>query len=134
MKLIFDTNVLLDVILRREPFVQAAKSALASCIKGPNRGIVLASVVPDIFYIAQREGKDLHPLYLVIEEFFELLRVCEVKPIDIMIAMDKRELDFEDCLLAVCAERIGCDAIVTRNAKDFQHANVPVISPEELDV
>jgi len=127
----FDTNVLLDMLLRREPFYRAAKTIITDCAKGNHRGVILASNITDIFYIAQREGAKLHPLYLAMEELFELLLICEVKPADIMRAMDRKELDFEDCLLAVCAKRTGCDAIVTRNAQDFENAGIKVISPEE---
>ena len=51
---------------------------------------------------------------------------------DVLMAYQKRAVDFEDCLLALCAENINCDYIITRNKADFDEFNIPTLEPAEL--
>lgn len=51
---------------------------------------------------------------------------------DILIAFQKKAKDFEDCLAATCAKSIHCDYIVTRNKKDFESLDIPVLAPTEI--
>ena len=57
MRALIDTNVVLDVLLRREPFVQDAAKVLKTVGRGAEE-YVSASAVTDIYYIARRELKD----------------------------------------------------------------------------
>lgn len=132
MDIMIDTNVMLDVLLKREPFVKQAKDILLSCMKGEHKGYITTASVTDLFYIAGRQMEDLHILYLLLDDLFETIRLCSVNNGDVMAAMDQRGLDFEDCLVAVCARRAGCEAIITRNIKDFQNAPVRAITPEDF--
>lgn len=132
MKVMIDTNVILDCMLDRKPFSDAAETALEECTRGSHTGCILASTITDIFYIAGKAMNDLHEIYLLIDDLLEQFLLVGVSRKDLMTAMDRRELDFEDCLLSVCAENAGCDAIVTRNVKDFCDSNVRAITPEEF--
>lgn len=51
---------------------------------------------------------------------------------DVLPAYLQRVSDFEDCLLAICTKANQCDAIVTRNKKDFLSFWITLLSPEEL--
>lgn len=131
MKVMIDTNVILDCMLDRKPFSDDAERVLEQCARGEHMGCILASAITDIFYIAGKALNDLHEIYLLMDDFLEQFLLVGVSRQDIMTALDKRELDFEDCLLAVCAESAGCDAIVTRNTGDFVHSAIPVMTPKE---
>ena len=65
-------------------------------------------------------------LFLIYDEAIKRLTRAEIS-LD-----DKNYADFEDCLLAVCAKANRCDAIVTRNKKDFAGFDIPLLAPEEL--
>ena len=132
MKIMIDTNVILDFMLDRKPFSDHAEVVLEQCARGVHTGCILASTMTDIFYIAGKSMKELHELYLTMDDLMEQFLMVGVSRRDLMTALDRREQDFEDCLLAVCAESAGCDAIVTRNVKDFGDFEIPAMTPEEF--
>ena len=132
MAIMIDTNILLDVLLKREPFVKEAKEILEACARKEVEGVFTTSAVTDIFYIEGKEMDDIHILYLLMEDLFGIVRLYNVRKGDIMAALDQKEQDFEDCLLSVCAQRAGCDRIVTRNTKDFQRSFVKAVEPKEF--
>lgn len=130
MDIMIDTNVIIDYLLDRRPFSDEAEEILGCCMRREIRGYILASCVTDIFYIAGKRVDDIHILYLLMDDLFEYLKILDVSKGNIMAALDQKELDFEDCLLSVCAQRAGCDRIVTRNTKDFQRSPVKAVEPE----
>lgn len=132
MDIMIDTNVIIDYLLDRRPFSDEAEEILACCMRREIRGYVLASCVTDIFYIAGKRVDDIHILYLLMDDLFEYLKVLDVSRGNIMAALGQKEQDFEDCLLSVCAQRAGCDRIVTRNTKDFQRSFVKAVEPKEF--
>lgn len=132
MKIMIDTNVVLDCMLDRKPFSEDAEMVLEQCVRGKHNGCILSSTVTDIFYIARKTMRNLHNIYLLMDDLMEDMLLIGVQNGDIMDALDRRESDFEDCLMSVCAERAGCDYIVTRNTKDFKNSKVPAITPREF--
>lgn len=132
MKIMIDTNVILDCLLDRKPFSDYAEEVLELCMRGKHEGCILASAITDIFYIAGRSMNDLHQLYLLMDDLMEELLLVGVRRKDLMEALSRRASDFEDCLMSVCAEAAGCDIIVTGNIKDFKESPVAAITPEEF--
>ena len=132
MKLMIDTNVILDCMLDRRPFSEEAEMVLEQCARGEHRGCILSSTVTDIFYIASKSMSDIHQIYLLMDNLMEEILLIGVRNGDVMDALDRKELDFEDCLMSVCAEKANCDYIVTRNTKDFKNSKVPAITPREF--
>mgnify|MGYP001048164763 CR=1 FL=1 len=131
MRILFDTNVLLDVLLKREPWVTQSSSAWQASDEGKIIGHVTACVIPDIFYIARR--------LTTVETARTAVRICleafEVCPVDLQ-ALEQAEAlsgsDFEDNLQIACATQAGLDAILTRDKRGFQAAPMPVLTPAEL--
>lgn len=62
----------------------------------------------------------------------EIVKVCSVTNNDVLTAYQRKAKDFEDCLVATCAKSIRCDCIVTRNKKDFEAFDIPLLTPSEL--
>ena len=62
----------------------------------------------------------------------EIVKVCSVTNNDVLTAYQRKAKDFEDCLVATCAKSICCDCIVTRNKKDFEEFDIPLLTPSEL--
>ena len=122
MRLMIDTNIFLDVLIRREPFYKNSKSVLDLCERRAVLGFLSASSVTDIFYLIRRQ---LHSI-------FNIAKVLTVTNEDVLSAYAQRAADFEDCLLATCAKSNRCDAIVTRNKKDFLSFGITLLLPEEL--
>lgn len=130
MRVLLDTNVVLDVLLQREPWVKESKAIWQASDEGRIIAYILASALTDIFYIARRlagREKAREAVHTCLEAF-------EILPVDRQ-ALEAAEAlsgnDFEDNLQMACAGIAGLDAIVTRNKDDFKHASVPVLTPTE---
>lgn len=132
MKIMCDTNIILDVLLERVPFVEDSSKILTLCEEHKIDGLVSASSITDIYYLVKKYTHSTELAYKAVGKLLEIVKVCSVTNNDILIAFQKKAKDFEDCLVATCAKSIRCNYIVTRNKKDFEGFDVPAITPSEL--
>jgi len=131
VKVLLDTNVVLDVLLQRGPWLAGAEAIWQASIDGRLESCITASSLTDIYYISRR---------LVGEQAArETVRKC----LDVLtiLTVDKETLeqahalavaDFEDALQISAAQRNGLNALVTRDPNDFTACPIPVLSPTEL--
>jgi len=128
---LLDIHVILDVLLARPPYVEAAVRILALAERGEVRGHVCAASVDTLDYILRKSlGAKTARTHL--RTLCRVLRVVAVDAEVIDDALSSEWSDFEDAVAHACAVRAGLDAIVTRNSKDFVSASLPVFSPEEF--
>lgn len=127
-----DTNIFLDVLLEREPFVNDSAQVLSLCEEHKLDGFITASCITDIFYLVHKYTHSNESAYETIGKILEIVKVCSVTNNDVLMAYQRKAKDFEDCLLATCAKNMYCDYIVTRNKKDFSDFDVPAADPSEL--
>lgn len=131
MKLLIDTNVLLDVFLRREQFVADAKKLFIMKQFKDAELWIAAQSYTDLYYVgAKAHGSDR--MQKILKEVFPLLNVCSIDGADISYALDEQWQDFEDCLIWRAAKKIKADYIVTRNAADFTRSDIPTLTPGEF--
>ena len=126
MKLMIDLNVVLDVLMNRQPF---ANDSLAVC-SGTDRCLVSAHMVTTAVYLTERFGPEATNATL---DF--LLDCFTVVPCDAKILSAARRLefsDYEDAVVATSAQKAGCRYIVTRNPRDFARSPVPAVTPGEF--
>lgn len=130
MRILVDTNVVLDVLLRREPW-QAEAAALWQAVDD-NRitAYVAASAITDIFYVARRLA-DLARARQAVRVCLDAFNVSTVDRAVLERAQALSGSDFEDNVLIACAEFNGLDAIVTRDPSDLEGSPVAVWSPAE---
>jgi predicted nucleic acid-binding protein len=127
---LFDTNVVLDVVLNREPWVASSYAIWQAHDHRHLVGFVSASTITDVFYVARRIAG--------IDQAFRAVRLCletfEICTVD-RKTLEKAERlpgnDFEDRLQIACAIIAELDAIVTRDVEGFSDSPVPVLSPTE---
>lgn len=131
MKVLLDTNVVLDVLLKRAPWLDDAEEIWQAGSDGRLECHVGASALTDIYYISRRMvGPD--SARDVVRECLDSL---EILPVDKLTLEDAHSLagsDFEDALQIASAVRNGVDAIVTRDSSGFGSSPVEVLSPPEL--
>ncbi|MCM1090606.1 MAG: PIN domain-containing protein [Butyrivibrio sp.] len=132
MKIMCDTNIIIDVLLERAPFVDDSCKVLALCEEHKINGFISASSVTDIYYLVRKHTQSADLAYKAIGKVLEIVKVCSVTNNDVLAAFQRKAKDFEDCLVATCAKSIGCDYIVTRNKKDFEEFDIPLLAPTEL--
>ncbi len=131
MRVLLDTNVILDVLLKREPWVKDASALWQANDEGEIVGYVVASALTDIFYVARRL-KGLDDARTAVRLCLEAFEICPVDRHTLEQADALPGNDLEDNLQIACAVMAGLEAIVTRNKGDFKESPVPVLTPTEI--
>ena len=131
MRLFFDTNILLDVLLQREPFYRPSGRVWTLAETGAHRGFVSAISFNNTYYILRKQsGGDLARRSLrLIRGLFHPVAV-DVRVLD--EALDSGLTDFEDAVQLCCALRCRADHLITRDPDDFRSASISVLTPSEL--
>lgn len=130
--IIIDTNIILDVLLRREPFFATSYSAMKRASELGIGCVVSASAITDIYYLMHRALKDAAQTRQALERLLQLVDVADVLALDIQAALSSDISDFEDAVVHAVAVRIGADLIMTRNTKDYTQASVPAMEPAKF--
>ncbi len=130
MKALIDTNIVLDVLLNRKPFVEDAIKTFRQAEKGQIEAYITASSVTDLVYIL-RKAYSLNEIKTYLKEMFQFIKIAGINPSMITGALDKDGPDFEDAVMMECARQSGMEIIITRNKPDFDKSDVPCISLEE---
>ena len=131
MKLLIDTNVVLDVLLRREPFFRTAAEVLNLTQRDEVREYVSASAITDIYYIANKQTKDRDAVRDLLKRLLMVVSVAAVSGREIQNALNLAWGDFEDSVQYSVALLNEMDGIVTRNPSDYQEANMRIWLPEQ---
>ena len=123
MKLLLDTNVLVDYFGARRPFCDQWELINALQMTGYAELWASAESYTDAFYLLRRAvgSEKLQDMFL---ESLSFVRVCSVDEDDIRKAAERSWSDFEDCLIAVCAEKVKADYIITRDAGGFKRSKI----------
>jgi len=114
MKILLDTNIVMDVIEKRKPYYKDAVALLKAVSAMEAECYFSASSAKDVFYLVKRHTGSLE------------------KAKKAQTALLSSMADFEDAILVSGAERENMDFVVTRNEKDFANATVKVITPTEF--
>ena len=131
MRLLLDTNVLIDHYARREPFDRMSRMLVTARLFGDVELWASAKSFTDVFYVGRRfiDGIELQR---ALTASLDYLDVCAIDTRDIREAASRGWSDFEDCLIAVAAEKVKADFIVTRDQRGFHDSSIPTISPSAL--
>lgn len=130
MKVLVDTNVIIDGLQSRKGFLEdAGLVMLRAC---DYDGYIAASSVTDIFYLQRRFFHDKQQAKENLADLLRIFKVLDTTVEDCKNALRSEATDFEDAVLMESAMRAGVDAIVTRNKKDFQGSSVNVYDPVEF--
>jgi predicted nucleic acid-binding protein len=132
MKLLIDTNIILDVLLRRVEFYADSRAIFELAELRKINGCISASAVTDIFYLTQKEIKDTGTVYETMDKLAAIFRIAPVSETTITAALDLRWKDFEDAVQYMTAGENGVDYIITRNKTDYENAAIPCYSPAEF--
>lgn len=132
MKILIDTNVLIDYLMRRVPYSDDAEKIMFLCKNMQVKGCMAAHSVMNILYILRKEMTldEQKKFLLYLSEFIEIIGIDRRKILYVL--NDYLFSDVEDCLQTECAKDFSADYIVTRNIKDFENSAVPAILPEEF--
>jgi predicted nucleic acid-binding protein len=128
-KTLVDVNVVLDVLLDRQPHAKASSAVWAAIETGSSRGFLAAHAVTTIHYLIRRELGALKATNAI----SRILKVFDVAMVDGAVLQEALQLplpDFEDSVTAAAAQLSGCELIVTRDPKGFRGSPIRSIAPE----
>jgi len=131
MRVLVDTNVILDVLCDRKDFVADSLRVFQCCEAGRLDGYISALSIPNIVYIMRRE-LERDKIKEVLRTLTSIFSIVELREGDLLKAAELPVADYEDAIQSVGAIRIQADYIVTRNIRDFTNSPTPAITPMDL--
>jgi predicted nucleic acid-binding protein len=130
-RILFDTNVLLDVLFDRKPWAEMSAVAWALAESGVCEGMLAAHAVTTIHYLLRKETGNAGTKR-VISSILRVFRVAAVDGPVLEAALQLSFSDFEDAVTAAAARLANCDYIVTRDPKGFRGSPVRPLTPEAV--
>jgi predicted nucleic acid-binding protein len=131
VKVLLDTNIILDYALERQPFWQASEQIFLWLEQEQFEGYVSASTFSDLYYIiCKQQGHEWTLTFLN-----RLVSICHIATVDqtvISMALTANFRDFEDAIQYSAAVINQLDAIVTRNPQDFVRTASRIMTPDAL--
>ena len=131
MRLVLDINVLLDVVLERDPWARPAAELLAALESNQAQGFVAAHTLPTVYYVVAK-NQDRETATAAMHDLLRLLDVVPIEKQDFFRALSLPMNDFEDAVQAAAAFRIDAEYLVTRNESDFKGASIATATPSTI--
>ena len=131
MRVLLDTNVVLDLVLAREPFAQESAQLFKLHEQGKIDAYIAAITPINVFYVT-RKLKGLHEAQRAVELLLISLAVCSLNHSVLDQAYKLPFRDYEDAVQNASATSSGLDTIVTRDINDYKNATLPVFSPTDF--
>ena len=131
MKVLIDTNIILDVLCKRPDFYKDSAKVFKLCEVKRISGVISALSIPNIMYILRKE-LDSEKTKEILDNLSLIFSIADLKADDLKKAADMEFKDFEDAVQSACAARIKANYIITRNIRDFTMSKVAAIKPTEL--
>ena len=128
MVVLIDTNILLDVLLARQPYCDDGLLVLKLVESGAVKGWIAANSLDNIYYISRCQLSAEQTRQLL-RDLLQIVHVVSPAKKDLLWAIDSDMTDLEDAIQAACAVKAGAKAIITRNEKDYVNSPVKPVSP-----
>jgi predicted nucleic acid-binding protein len=132
VRVVLDTNIIVDVLERREEFFDDSYAVVKLAAEGKLDACTPAGSVADVYYIIRKSGKSSVAARDAIATLLQLVRVCDTAAADIAVAFTLGMTDFEDAILAATARREKAEYIITRDERDFDRSPVQAMSPSDF--
>lgn len=129
MKVLLDTDVILDFILQRQPFCTEAKEIFVHLANGKFEAYVCDITVLNIFYIARKQFDSIQ-IRAEISKLLQIVNICSADHQILQTALISPISDYEDAVQNEVAIKENLDAIITRNAKDFKNSQLEIYAPD----
>jgi len=131
MRILIDTNVILDLLFDRKPFSNYAGILISKIEKGNLTGLLCATTITTIYYLISKSlsKKEADKSLDLVLSLFE---IAPVNRVVLETAKDLKFKDFEDAVIYSSAIHSNVDAVITRNTKDFKMKEIPIYEPEEF--
>lgn len=129
MRILVDTNVILDIILERKQFLDDSKKSIIKAINSGDRLFFSSSAVIDVFYVVHKITGSREKALEGIITMSAFMDFAEVNEKCILNALVSDMNDFEDSVIDSVASYIKADMILTRNVSDFTNSKISAVCP-----
>jgi len=131
-KILLDTNIILDLLAKREPYHQDSMQIFSLADLGKIDIVVSSLSLVNVHYILNETLKTKNARS-IIRKFKVLVTTFDLNDKIVGLALnDDQFSDFEDGIQYYTAIEAKCEFVVTRNLKDFKNSSLPVMSPKEF--
>ncbi len=132
MKILIDTNVILDALINRTPYNSSAEKLFLLAAENKLTAAITANSITDIYYLLSKHLKNKDIAKQALVNLFSLFQILDVTANDCKKALILPIEDYEDALLVTCARRNKINSIITRNLKDFAESPIHAVSPDDF--
>lgn len=132
MRVLIDTNVIVDALTSREPWNKSAEQIFLMAANNTAVMYMSASMTTDIYYLVRRYCHDAGMAHQIMEKLYNLFGILDVTKEDCIQALASSVSDYEDAVVCEVASRSELDYIVTRNIKEYVNGNVKAILPDDF--
>lgn len=132
MKILIDTNIVIDVLTSREPWSKSAEKIFIMAANNIVDMYITASAATDIYYLIRKYLHSTETARQIMEKLYSLAGILEVKGEDLIDALASPITDYEDAVVEQVARRSGMECIVTRNQKDYEAGITKIFLPEDF--
>ena len=132
MKLLIDTNVILDALMTREPWAASARALLLAAAEEKFEACITASSFTDLYYLLRKHLPNKEKTRQALLGLLASVNVLDVTGADCEKAFDLPMSDYEDALLAQCGKRHKADSIISRDLHHFHGSPLQAVGPDEI--
>lgn len=136
MRILLDTNVVVDVLQHREPWFQSSVEIIRAVASRQIVGCLTAKQIADVYFFSRKQFKGEEEVDVkarqVVKKILSLFTLIDTLDIDCLNALGIKNGDYEDALLVASAVRSDIDGIVTRNPNHFRNVSIAIYSPDQL--
>lgn len=132
MRALIDTCIIIDALQNREPFADNAQQIFLLAANQKFTGYVTAKSITDIYYLMHRCTHNDKETRNVLNKLLIIFGIMDTAGVDCRHALISNVSDYEDAVMIETAKRSDADCIITRNKKDYAHADITVYTPNEF--
>lgn len=129
-RLFVDTNIVLDLLQKREDFFKDAQELFTLADEGRVELYISSLTITTVNYLLSRYYNSLQAKKLLLK-FKVLVNTLPLDDKIIDLALSSEIDDFEDAIQYYTAMQIGAKVIITRNKKDFKKGTIVVLTAQE---
>jgi predicted nucleic acid-binding protein len=131
MKILLDTNIVLDLLMQRELFYEDAVEIFTAIELGKLDGYLCATTITTIYYLVSKNTTN-KKTDEIIENLLQLFKIADVDKEVLLLSLKNNGVDFEDSVIYTSAKMSQVDMIISRDKKGFKNSKVEVKTPKEF--
>ena len=132
MKILIDTNIVIDALTSREPWNESAEKIFLMAANDIIEMYITASSATDIYYLIRKHLHNTKTARQIMGKLYSLTGILEVKEEDLVEALASPITDYEDAVVEQVARRSDMECIITRNQKDYEAGLIKIFLPEDF--